>query len=291
MASNCDCVPLVVEEIPGVIKVYSDGSVVRDGEPSMPSGSIAEEDKVLNKDVVLNEEIDMWARIYLPPLTKMNTNTKVPILLYFHASGFCVLSPESPTMHRMCELWAAKLCVIIISVKYRLAPEHRLPAAYHDSIAALKWLQMQTQVVKTDCPATHPIPWLHDYADFSKIFVMGESAGGNIAHYVGMWAAKASAESEKAVEIKINGMILLYPFFGGEDRMPSEERGLSVFKVEQSDALWRLALPMGSNRDHPFRNPIPIGKGSEVAVSNLSLPPMLFVIGGRDLLRDKTFQY
>ncbi|KAH9313840.1 hypothetical protein KI387_022467 [Taxus chinensis] len=273
MVNNYDCAPLVVEEIPGLIKVYSDRSVVWQVEPSIP----AAEDKVLYKDDVFDEEIHLWTCLYLP---KTKTKSRVPVFLHFHASEFCVLSPDSPAMHRMCHLWAAKLGVIIISVKYRLAPENRLPAAYHDSIAAFKWLEaMKKGGAVAD-------PWLQSHSDFSKIFVMGESAVGNIVHHLGMWA---SAEAENGMEIKIKGMILLYPYFGGEDRMPSEEGGLSRFPLEYLDAFWRLALPVGSNKDHPFCNPV--GKHSEDLDSGVSIPPMLFVVPGRDMLRDKQLQY
>ncbi|KAH9289058.1 hypothetical protein KI387_033175 [Taxus chinensis] len=282
MPNNFECEPLVVEEIPGYFKVYSDGSVVREDEPSFLS-AISERDDVLYKDVVFDEEAELWARLYLPPLMKTNSNSRVPVLLYFHGSGFILSSPASPHVHSMCKLWAAKLGVIIISVKYRLAPEHRLPAAYQDSIVALRWLEAMK---KDDAVAD---PWLQSHADLSKIFVIGDSAGGNIAHHLGVWAAKASGEAENAMEIKIKGMILLYPFFGCEDRMPSQEGSLSILKVEHSDAYWRLALPLGSNRDHPFCNPV--GEGTEDSISKLSLPPILFVVPGRDTTRDKQLQY
>ncbi|KAH9302252.1 hypothetical protein KI387_013835, partial [Taxus chinensis] len=224
----------------------------------------------------------LWARIYLPLPPHTKTNTRLPVLLFFHASGFCALSPATPVVHRMCLLWAAKLGVIIVCVKHRLAPEHRLPAAYEDSIAALQWLQAMKS---TEPGAVTVDPWLHSHADLSNIFVAGESAGGNIANHVGMWAAAQDGE------MQVKGIILLCPFFGGEDRTASEEVGLSRMATAlQTDTTWRLALPVGSNRDHPFCNPV--GEGTDKsALSSLALPPMLFVIAGLDILRDKELQY
>ncbi|GLJ22820.1 hypothetical protein SUGI_0430170 [Cryptomeria japonica] len=98
----------------------------------------------------------------------------------------------------------------------RLAPEHRLPTAYNDSIAALRWMEREGAIED---------PSLRSHADFSKIFLAGDSAEGNITHHVGVWAASKSEE----IKIKIKGLILLYPFFGGEERTPSEtEKGSSM---------------------------------------------------------------
>lgn len=265
----------VIEDFGGVIKLYSDGSVVR-GDDSAFSSILPEHDNfnfkhVEYKDVVMDEEIGLWARLYLPP----ETTSKAPILLYFHGGGFCIFSSATPVVHRACQMWAATLGAVIVSVNYRLAPEHRLPCGYEDSMAALKWLQLQSVAAER----THP--WLRSHADFSRVFLAGDSAGGNIAHDVGLWAAGTKAE------IEIKGLILVYPYFGGEERTSSEKVESPVFSLEQSDVLWRLALPVGSNRDHPFSNPVI----EEAAVSAPDIPPMLFVIAGRDILRDRQVQY
>ncbi|KAH9302735.1 hypothetical protein KI387_014318 [Taxus chinensis] len=267
----------LVEDFEGAVKLYSDGSVVRAAEPSWGSQEDNYVKNVSYKDVVFEEEIGLWARLYLPQTDK--GEAQLPVLLYFHGGGFCLATPASPVMHRMCLRWAAKLGAIIVSVNYRLTPENRLPAAYEDAIAALQWLHN----MKNDGAVGDP--WLRSRADFSKIFVMGESAGGNIAHHVGLWVGAAGME----MGMEIKGMILVYPFFGGEDRMRSEEAAPSMFRVEQSDVMWRMALPVGSNRDHPFCNPV--GEWTESADSSVSLSPILFVIAGHDILRDKQLQY
>ncbi|KAH9302755.1 hypothetical protein KI387_014338 [Taxus chinensis] len=270
MGDNCECgteQPRVVADLCGLIKVYSDGSIVRAGEPYLPPPKSEENNDKLGpyKDVVYNAELGLWARIYLPP--PPHKKTRLPVLLFFHASGFCSLSPATPVVHSMCLLWAARLGVIIVSVKYRLAPENRLPAAYEDSIAALQWvLAMKTEA---GGGAVAVDPWLHSHADLSNIFVAGESAGGNVAHHLGCWVAAQDAKN------------------AGADRTPSEARDPGL--MEQADIMWRYALPVGSNRDHPFCNPV--GEGRESAVSTLALPPMLFVIAGLDALLDRLLQY
>ncbi|GLJ22823.1 hypothetical protein SUGI_0430200 [Cryptomeria japonica] len=265
--------PWLVEDNGGPIKLYSDGSVVRAPNP-FESLFLTEHNNyghVPYKDIVFDEETGLWARLYLSPETK----NRLPIVMYFHGGGFCMLSAASTLYHRMCQMWAAKLGVIIVSVDYRLAPEHRLPAAYDDSIAALRWMEREGAAKD---------PWLVSQADFSKIFLAGDSAGGNIAHHVGVWAASKTVE----MKIKIKGLILLYPFFGGEDRTPSEtEKGSSMLTAEGLDSMWRLALPVGCHRDHPYSNPLAEGE----TLCSLDLPPVLCAIGGRDILRDKELEY
>ncbi|GLJ46805.1 hypothetical protein SUGI_0987050 [Cryptomeria japonica] len=265
----------VIEDFGGVIKLYSDGSVVR-GDDSAFSSILPEPDtfnfKHLEyKDVVMDEEIGLWARLYFP----LEMMSKEPILLYYHGGEFCIFSPATPVVHRACQMWVATLGTLIVLVDYRLAPEHCLPCGYQDSIAALQWLQLQAVVAES------VDPWLRSHADFSRVFLAGDSAGGNIAHHVGLWAAGAKAE------IEIKGLILVYPYFGGEERTSSEKESTSVFSLEQSDVLWRLVFPVGSNKDHPFSNPLI----EEAAVSAADIPPMLFVIAGREILSDRQLQY
>ncbi|XP_059075354.1 probable carboxylesterase 6 [Cryptomeria japonica] len=184
--------PWLVEDNGGPIKLYSDGSVVR--APNLFGSMFLTEHNnyghVPYKDIVFDEETGLWARLYLSP----ETENRLPMVMYFHGGGFCMLSAASTL----------------------LAPEHRLPTAYNDSIAALRWMEREGAIED---------PSLRSHADFSKIFLAGDSAEGNITHHVGVWAASKSEE----IKIKIKGLILLYPFFGGEERTPSEtEKGSSM---------------------------------------------------------------
>uniref|UniRef100_A0A0D6QVT5 Alpha/beta hydrolase fold-3 domain-containing protein n=1 Tax=Araucaria cunninghamii TaxID=56994 RepID=A0A0D6QVT5_ARACU len=274
--------PCLVEDLDGFIKLYSDGSVVRSGEPFSLFPPLNENyEQVSFRDIVFDAENGLWARLYLPPQAQ---SERVPVVVYFHGGGFCHFSPRSPTIHRLGLVWASKLGAIIVSVGYRLAPEHRLPTAYEDSIAALHWLRSQSR----GKGETEVDPWLDSHADFSRVFLAGESAGGNIAHHVGTVAVAKEFESERE-SFRVRGMILLYPHFGGEERTASETSGGQLkFNLEQSDALWRLALPPGSDRDHPFCNPL---SPRSHDVGSLVFFPMLFVVPGRDILRDRVLQY
>ncbi|CAK9181258.1 unnamed protein product [Ilex paraguariensis] len=93
---------------------------------------------------------------------------------------------------------------------YRLAPEHHLPAAYDDSWVAIKW-------VASHSGGDGQEPWLKDHVDFQRVFFSGDSAGGNIAHNMGMRVG-----SEKLDGISLVGLVLAHAFFWGEKPIGNE---------------------------------------------------------------------
>ena len=118
---------------------------------------------------------------------------------------------------------------------------HRLPAAYEDAVEALQWIKTNTD------------DWLTNYVDYSNVFLMGSSAGGNIAYNAGLHAA---AVDENQIP-KIQGLILVQPFFSGTRRTGSELRleNEPHLALCANDALWELSLPVGVDRDHEYCNP------------------------------------
>ncbi|KAG2611212.1 hypothetical protein PVAP13_4KG141310 [Panicum virgatum] len=96
-----------------------------------------------------------------------------------------------------------------VSVNYRLAPEHPLPAGYTDSLRALEWA-----VAGGD-------PWLSQHGDLARVFLAGESAGRNIAHNVLMMAAAGTDEMAAAVAA-IEGAALLHAGFSGREPVAGE---------------------------------------------------------------------
>ena len=73
----------------------------------------------------------------------------------------------------------------------RLAPEHRLPAAVDDALTSLKWLQARATA---DGPPAQDT-WLHDQAvDFDRVYIMGDSSGGNMAHHLAVQLGPGSPE-------------------------------------------------------------------------------------------------
>ncbi|KAL3834540.1 hypothetical protein ACJIZ3_009276 [Penstemon smallii] len=200
--------------------------------------------QVLTKDIPINKEKPNWVRLYLPKTASNSIPTqKLPLIIYYHGGGFILGRVTSPLSHNFCLQTANRIPAVIVSVEYRLAPEHRLPAAYDDGMEALQWMR------------TINDEWLTKYADFSKCFLMGSSAGGNIVYQVGL---RAVACVDDLLPLKIQGLIFHQPFFGGTQRTLSEVRFSNdkVFPPVVADVMWELGLPIGVDRDHEYCNPM-----------------------------------
>ncbi|KAK7343642.1 hypothetical protein VNO77_12548 [Canavalia gladiata] len=198
---------------------------------------------VRSKDLTINQSKHTWARIYLPHKAFYNSpNFKMPLIVFYHGGGFIFYSAASTYFHDFCVRMANQTQSVVVSVDYRLAPEHRLPAAYEDSVEALYWIKTSND------------PWLTRHADYSRCFLMGESAGGNIAYIAGL---RAAAIVDQIKPLKIQGLVLIQPFFGGAKRTPSELRLAEdgTIPLAITDLMWNLSLPIGVDRDYKYSNP------------------------------------
>ncbi|KAJ8771524.1 hypothetical protein K2173_026701 [Erythroxylum novogranatense] len=233
-----------------------------------PTPDLSDPTLVFSKDVTINQSNNTWARMYLPrqAIDSPNTTTnKLPLLVFFHGGGFVILfSPSAGPVHGFCFKMASELNAIVVSFEYRNAPEHRLPAAYDDGVEVLHWVKAGND------------EWLREYADYNKCFLMGSSAGGNLAYNVGLRAAVDDLDP-----LKIRGLILYQPFFGGVERSASEIRLVNnpVIPLMATDLLWELALPIGVDRDHEYSNPT-VGGGSALLEEIRKLGWKVIVAGG-----------
>lgn len=202
---------------------------------------------VLSKDIIINPENGTWFRIFIPRQV-LYTTQKLPVFIFYHGGGFVFMSAASALNHNFCAKIASQLHIVVASIEYRLAPEHRLPAAYEDALEALHCIKISQDI------------WLRQYADLSNCFLVGSSAGGNIAYHAGLIAAEIVDDLEP---LKIKGLILQQPFFSGLERTESEIRlgSSSVLTLAGSDRMWNMSLPVDANRDHEYCNPL-VGGGS-----------------------------
>lgn len=271
--------PHVVEDCRGVLQVMSDGTVRRSAEPSalFPVDVVPEDDCGVEwKDVTWDLEHDLNARLYRPRHLGAANDARIPVVAYFHGGGFCIGSGRWPNFDAWCLRLSSELPAVVLSFDYRLAPEHRLPAAQEDGARAMTWLRS----------AAAAEPWLADAADFARVFVAGDSAGGNIAHHVAAGLGKAGL----GPAVRIRGALLLAPAMAGEARTRAElECPRDAFlTTEICDRYARLALPEGATRDDPVISPAgPRAPGLEA----VEMAPVLVVAGGRDVLRDRNAQY
>jgi len=249
------------------IRPNPDGTITRLMEfPSIPpTPDPSSPSPVLTNDFPLNSTHNTFVRVYLPKLALSGSfySKKLPIIVYYHGGGFVLLHADSGLSDYFCSRLATNAQAIIVSVEYRLAPEHRLPAAYEDAVEALHWtaaaVSDENNKSRRMCRFA-PNEWLAKYGDYSTCYLMGSSAGGNIAYHA---ALRALDHVDDLQPLRLKGLILHQPFFGGSGRTGSELRLLNSpwLPLSGSDMFWELSLPVGSGRDHEFCNPL-LGGGS-----------------------------
>ncbi|KAI3509528.1 hypothetical protein L1887_24881 [Cichorium endivia] len=258
----------IVKEIPGVIRVYKDGRFQKlAGTDVVPAG-VDPSSGVHSKDVVISPESNLSARLYLPK----TTTKKLPLLIYFHGGGFIIDTAASPHYHAFLNLIAAESNVVIVSVDYRTAPEHPLPTCFEDSWEAIKWVAQQVN-------GNFPEPWLNDYADLQNVFFAGDSAGATIANQM---AIRVGSENPR-VGINLQGVILLHPYFWGEDRIGSESE--DPRKTLLGD-MWIFANPGTSGLDDPIINP-----AMDPKLSDLGCSRILVCVAEKDIGKDRGWYY
>ncbi|PRQ38694.1 putative carboxylesterase, 2-hydroxyisoflavanone dehydratase [Rosa chinensis] len=268
----------IAAEIPNLIKHYKDGTVERlFGSPHVPPSLNDPDTGVSSKDITISHNPLISARLYLP----QNQTKKLPILLYFHGGGFCVESAFSSLDHRYLNRLVSEAQVIAVSVEYRLAPESPLPAAYEDCWAALQWVASHSL---NEDDTSHKEPWLADFGDFDRVYIGGDSAGGNLAHNIAMRAGIESLPGG----VKILGAILSHPYFWGSKPIGSEPKG------EDNDKslpylVWNFAYPSADGGiDNPLINPMVSGAPS---LAGLGCSRLLVCVAGKDELRDRSVWY
>uniref|UniRef100_A0A0E0AWJ4 Alpha/beta hydrolase fold-3 domain-containing protein n=1 Tax=Oryza glumipatula TaxID=40148 RepID=A0A0E0AWJ4_9ORYZ len=230
---------------------------------------------VTSKDVVIDAQSGgLAARLYLPG--GVPRCEKLPVVVYFHGGGFVVHSAFSRVHSRFLNALVAAAGVVAVSVDYRLAPEHPLPAAYDDAWAALRW-------TVASCSASGgPEPWLAEHGDAARIFVAGDSAGANIAHNVTMRAGKDGLPGGARIE----GMVLLHPFFRGGELVPSERADPEL--PRRAERSWGFMCAGRYGIDHPFINPLSTPAEEWAA---LGCRRALVTVGELDTMRDRARMY
>ncbi|WP_052238497.1 alpha/beta hydrolase [Mycolicibacterium setense] len=133
---------------------------------------------------------DIPVRIYHPldpAVSRIDTDAGLPVLVYFHGGGFVLCDLDSHDS--CCRRLANGIGAIVVSVDYRLAPEHPYPAAVEDAWAATEWVAAHAGELG---------------GDPHRIVVAGDSAGGNLAAVVAMTARDRSGPP-------IAFQVLIYP--------------------------------------------------------------------------------
>ena len=201
------------------------------------------------------------ARIYTPK-TLRKTNGLAPCLVFFHGGGWVIGNLESHDV--VCQMLAHEGELIVISVDYRLAPEHKFPAAVDDSITATKWIAANAKQLGID--AAH-------------LLVGGDSAGGNLAAVVALAARDGDGP-------KLAGQVLVYPATDFAMKHPSHSEPETSILLTHSVIKWfcNHYLNGAADIDH--------WKASPARAQTLAgLPPAYVLTAGADPLRDEGAEY
>ncbi|KAH7280977.1 hypothetical protein KP509_36G023600 [Ceratopteris richardii] len=266
--------------------VFRDGRIQRtpwtpdDLAPACPFPSVT--DTVASKDVLLNPQYSITLRLFLPP----SPCERLPLLLYFHGGGFIGYCTAIRSLHNYLNRLAAHCAALVVSVDYRLAPEHPLPAAFEDCFEALLWLDKQAAMASRGDSSCDP--WLRNHADFSRCVLMGDSAGGVIVHQVAMQAlGHGSWESEQEERslrhVALKGMIICHPFFTcGREEEPPLDREPQLLEY------FRMLKYLNAAMDSPLLDPFSL---SSPPLAEIPLPSSIVFVAGQDVLKHRGMAY
>jgi len=201
----------------------------------------------------------MPARFYEPPGIGIE---KRPLVVYFHGGGWTI--GDLDTSDSVCRFLAATVPAAVLSVDYRLAPEHPFPAAVEDAWAAFRWAATDSARLGID-PA--------------RIAVSGDSAGGNLAAAVSLQARDEGGPSPAM-------QALIYPVTDTLGGQPSRDTFAKGFLLTRADMDWfeHHYLPGADDRGDPR---VSVLRSADLA----GLAPAYVATAGFDPLRDEGEAY
>ena len=192
-------------------------------------------------------------REYLPRNTRDER-----VLVYLHGGGW--VTGDLDYSDQACRHLAAACYATVVSVDYRLAPEHHFPAAVEDAWAVLRWAA-------------------RSYPSAGGLVVAGDSAGGSLA-------AACAVRSRDAGAPSLHGQLLVYPVLDHDLSRASYDENRDGFPMGSAAMrwFWDHYVPDESLRADPLASPLRV-------TSVERLPPAVIVVAGHDPLRDEAEAY
>ena len=170
---------------------------------------------------------DIPVRVYQPAV-----ETPAPVLVFYHGGGWVTGTLDS--VGSICRRLAERIGCVIVSVDYRLAPEHPFPAAVKDACDALEWVVENAAMLGIDR---------------SSIAVGGSSAGGNLA--------AVAAHRAHETETDLHHQLLLYPITDhAADTSPCEDHETGLLTRTDVEWFWNHYLPDPAAGEHPTASPL-----------------------------------
>ncbi|WP_019424459.1 alpha/beta hydrolase [Paenibacillus sp. OSY-SE] len=215
--------------------------------------------KQVQNRMIPGQEHDVPIRVYTP-----EGDGPHPALVYYHGGGFILGGLDSHDS--ICRVFANAASCVVVSVDYRLAPEHKFPAAVEDAFASLNWVADHADELNVNP---------------SQIAVGGDSAGGNLS---AVMAIKAKEQGSPPLTYQL----LIYPAVSTDIRFdfPSmtENANGYLLTVESIRLFYSQYLRNEEDAMNPYSSPL-------LYKNVTSLPPAMVITAEFDPLRDEGKAY
>ena len=200
---------------------------------------------------------DIPVRLYSP-----SADAVLPVVVYLHGGGWCIGNIASHD--GICRKLAAQSGLTVVSVDYRLAPEHRFPCAPEDCYAAVQWVPDHAGELRVDA---------------SRMALAGDSAGGNLTAVTALLARDRGGPA-------ISFQLMMYPVIDATMSFPSFKENAEGKLLSARDMVFFYEQYAGDDVDpkDPMLSPL-------YAPSLSGLPPALVITAEYDPLRDEGEAY
>ena len=200
----------------------------------------------------------IFCRVFRPVIDQQATGRPIPTLVYFHGGGWVWANVD--THDRMTREYAAAGSVAVVSVDYALSPEAKFPQALLECAEVVRFV------------ASHGAEW---GLDSTRIFVGGDSAGGNLALATALLLRDTGGPA-------LTGVLANYPVSDSRFDTPSyQEFGAGGYglNTERMAFYWNVYVPHEIDRLHPLAAPL--------RADLTGLPPVMVLLAELDVLRSE----
>ena len=209
--------------------------------------------------VVSDKGVNVTVRVYHPHAAQ--SHQTLPGLVYLHGGGWTI--GDLDTHDVLCRSLCLQAGIVVVSVDYRMGPEHKFPAAYDDTVAAFNWTVAHAASLGIDA---------------SRIAIGGDSAGGNLA------AAACLGLRGQSVQPALQ--LLIYPAtIMWQDTASYHANGKGYMLTKESIAYYTENYLRNREDAKDWR------ASPQLAESHAGLPPAFVMTAGFDPLRDEGLMY
>jgi acetyl esterase len=236
-------------------------SVIREGAAQMRQPTVVDESLSLTDEIIVGPDSNpLPLRIY----RQKSYTESLPVLLWIHGGGYILGSIDDND--DLCMRFAKEANCVVVSVDYRLAPEHPYPAPIEDCYTALKWIADHAESLNIDP---------------NRIGVAGASAGGGLTAALTLLARDRQYPS-------LCFQMPLYPMIDDQNNSPStnEIQEGFVWNQKTNEAGWKMYLGELYGKDN-----IPAYAAPTRAEDYRKLPYTYTCVGQLDPFRDETLSY